>query len=144
MVTGTYGVLLYGYLRSVSISGYRGPASLLKELIQNADDARSFELEFELHNDTLIVRNDSQFTEKDFLNIKSIAAGGKRSDSDATGTWGTGFTSVFQLTDNPEIRSRDQHLVFDPIDEKCRVTTMAVIEGTEFRFPWRLQESAFS
>ncbi|MDP9356782.1 MAG: hypothetical protein M3R02_16120 [Chloroflexota bacterium] len=147
MVTSTrgrYAVSTRGFLRT-GIAAYRGPAALIKELMQNADDAPAERMDFVVGYDRLIVRNSGVFTPNDFDNIVVIAAGGKRDEADVTGTWGTGFTSVFQITDHPEIRSSGTRILLDPLTEEYeRGVDPSATTGTEFVFPWRLRDSPLS
>lgn len=123
-----------------ALAGYVGGSATASEMVQNADDARASEISFHFHTDLLAVRNNSVFTEQDFDNITNIARGDKRAEENKIGTWGTGFLSVFHLTDAPELLSAGERIVFDPTrDELPGYRYIAAVEGTEFRLPWRRQ-----
>lgn len=115
------------------LENYPEGISVLKELIQNADDAGADVIKFcydsrshpttdmseasmaEFQNHALLVFNNSKFSESDFLSIQSIGSSlSKRSDLNKTGKFGLGFNSVYHLTELPSFVS-DQYLIyFDP------------------------------
>ncbi|RIK36970.1 MAG: hypothetical protein DCC58_18640, partial [Chloroflexi bacterium] len=120
-----------------ALAGYHGDVSIVREMAQNADDARSPWLEFRFFTDRLVVRNASVFTSKNFDAILSIASGSKRDEASMTGTWGAGFLAVYHLTDHPELHSAGEHIVFDPCLNELDATVSHVKDGTEFHLPWR-------
>ncbi len=107
--------------------------SLLKEYLQNSDDAKATELvitydqtiyknlrgtEFEkVSGPALILSNNSIFREKDFNSIEEIGAQGKISDAHSTGRFGHGFSSSFSVSDHPSFISRDRIYWFDVTKE---------------------------
>jgi hypothetical protein len=115
--------------------GFGCGAAVIKELIQNADDAAASELcvvldersvppEFpvEYHSlvgPALLVWNDQPFRtgtgpdDNDFLAICDVAGGHKLQRATAAGRFGIGFNSVYFLTDSPIIFSRREVHVFD-------------------------------
>ena len=107
--------------------------TVLKELLQNADDARASKMcvildkrshgsqgvlseEWQkLQGPALLVWNDSTFSEKDFSGIQELGLGSKRSESDTIGQYGIGFNSVYHLTDCPSfVSDGDTLCVMDP------------------------------
>lgn len=89
---------------------YRGGATILRELVQNADDARATSLVFLLldegirdaansllHGPALIAVNDGAFSPKDLDAISSQSASSKAEDEAAVGRFGIGQKSVFHL-----------------------------------------------
>ncbi|XP_062586452.1 sacsin-like isoform X2 [Saccostrea cucullata] len=100
-------------------------ACILKELLQNADDAGASELHFikdfrshgtehifsdswkELQGPALCVYNDSVFTENDLKGIQNLGIGSKSDDPTSTGQYGVGFNVVYHLTDVPSFITRD-------------------------------------
>ncbi|XP_077979802.1 sacsin-like [Glandiceps talaboti] len=106
---------------------------ILKELVQNADDAQATEMHFiydkrthdskrvfnyawkDLQGPALCVYNNKPFSEKDIEGIKRLGVGGKRDSFQATGQYGIGFNAVYHLTDCPSFITGDADLVvLDP------------------------------
>ena len=86
---------------------YSDKTHFVYELIQNADDSKSKNLELQLNENELLVWNDGrQFKEKDVRSICSLGS----SDKNLThiGTFGIGFKAVYNYTDFPEIYSDDE------------------------------------
>lgn len=125
-----------------ALAGYVGGSAIFSEMVQNADDAGATRISFHFTRDALIVRNDSLFSDQDIINITDIASGGKRDEEGKIGTWGTGFLSVFHLTDAPELHSAGQRIEFDPTKNDLPVYPSTITDSTEFRLPWRSNESA--
>ena len=124
-----------------ALSGYAGGIAIASEMVQNADDAEASHISFHFRPDALVVRNDSVFTEKDFDRITNIARGDKRTEEGKIGTWGTGFLSVFHLTDAPELLSAGRHITFDPTQNQLPWYETSVTDRTEFRLPWRRRQT---
>lgn len=136
----------YGTVRALGIDKYPGEMAIVKELVQNADDAFDKEnnifptyIKFIIKDDEIIVEhdgtpfskppenllkkeqlNDDEYKELnkyDFIKISRIGIG--KTDEKMTGKFGTGFTSVFHLTDNPRIKSNgwdfEIHIGKEPI-----------------------------
>ena len=157
---GTAGGQEYPVLRSIQSflgqmaeKGARLAPLVLKELLQNADDAGATEVavildertpraglakEYEvLCEPALLVCNNSHFrldrdsgVEKihdDFKAICDVAGGHKRAMATAAGRFGIGFNSVYFLTDTPLIFSRKEIHVFDLLHR--------IFEVNGWRFP---------
>ncbi|TNN01589.1 hypothetical protein fugu_010971, partial [Takifugu bimaculatus] len=111
---------------------YPEGGQILKELIQNAEDAGATEVKFlfdeteygveslwspdmEQHQGTaLYAYNDAVFTVEDWNGIQEIARSRKRDDPLKVGRFGIGFNSVYHVTDVPSIFSGDQIAMLDP------------------------------
>ncbi|KAG8216243.1 hypothetical protein J3R82DRAFT_8284 [Butyriboletus roseoflavus] len=113
------------------LSRYPGTFDVLRELIQNADDAvaRNIQIHFQTkeheesrHASELdvskvkihkwIIKNDGNgFGEKDWKRIGEIASG--NDDSRKVGAFGVGFYSVLSKSDRPLVRSNGKSLQFD-------------------------------
>ena len=107
--------------------------TFLKELLQNADDAKASKMYVildkrehrkkrlpsenwaELQGPALLVWNDKEFTEKDLEGIQKLGLGSKRDDEESIGQFGIGFNVVYHVTDCPSLITRGDTLcVFDP------------------------------
>ncbi|XP_021358916.1 sacsin-like [Mizuhopecten yessoensis] len=107
-------------------------AQIIRELVQNADDANASEMKIVYVNGdaetsqgkncysdyfrapALCVYNNGLFSKQDWKYIKSIYNSGKREDTLKVGRFGLGFKSVFHITDNPVIISNDRAMIIDP------------------------------
>ena len=115
------------------LQDYPLDATFLKELLQNADDAKATKMcvildkrthgrdrlpsqEWEeLQGPALLVWNDSNFTDKDLEGIQKLGLGSKRGDTESIGQFGIGFNVVYHVTDCPSFITRGNILcVFDP------------------------------
>ena len=101
------------------LSGYPCGIEILKELLQNADDAGATRLQFildprthqaekvfddeweALHGPALLVYNDKPFSQQDIKGIQNLGEGSKANDTNKTGKYGVGFNCVYHLTDTP-------------------------------------------
>ncbi|KAG8452898.1 hypothetical protein GDO86_004628 [Hymenochirus boettgeri] len=111
---------------------YPEGGQILKELIQNAEDAGATEVKF-LFDDTrygteslwskemalhqgpaLYAYNNAVFTPEDWNGIQEIARSRKKDDPLKVGRFGIGFNSVYHITDLPCIFSGDQIGMLDP------------------------------
>ncbi|KAJ8747299.1 hypothetical protein K2173_011564 [Erythroxylum novogranatense] len=111
---------------------YPEGTTVLKELIQNADDAGATVvrlcLDRRLHGSnsllspslaqwqgsSLLAFNDAVFTEEDFVSISRIGGSAKHGQAWKTGRFGIGFNSVYHLTDLPSFVSGNYVVLFDP------------------------------
>ena len=129
------------FLRQMGEGGARPAPAVLKELLQNADDAGATEMSIMLDEreprsglsakysrllaPALLVRNNAPFRlgsevgaeHDDFEAIRDVAGGHKRAQATAAGRFGIGFNSVYFLTDTPMLMSRREVHVFDLLHE---------------------------
>ena len=116
------------------LKDYKDGLTIVKELLQNADDAEATEVNIcydarqhtvnpkslffpgmqECHGPALVIHNNATFSQDDFTNITKLAAATKASKSLKIGKFGVGFCSVYHITDVPSFVSRDTLCIFDP------------------------------
>lgn len=119
------------------LSGYPCDKEILKELLQNADDAGASEIYFvkdprqhgtdrvfdqswrPLQGPALCVYNNRPFSEADLTGIQQLGQGSKSLDPNKTGQYGVGFNCVYHLTDAPSFLTKGKEIgetlcVFDP------------------------------
>jgi hypothetical protein len=102
----------------------RGPG-IIKEFLQNADDAGAAYLRIvmdwrdhghdlqhgsPLHQvlgPSLLIANDAEFTDPDFEDILGLGESGKRIARSKTGRFGLGFNTSYNVTDYPSFLSRE-------------------------------------
>ncbi|XP_016396734.1 sacsin-like, partial [Sinocyclocheilus rhinocerous] len=119
------------YLKEI-LRRYPDGGQILKELIQNADDAGASTVVFihdERHYGThslwteelgkyqgpaLYAFNDAAFTEEDWEGIQRVGRSIKQDDPTKVGRFGIGFNSVYHITDLPCVFSSEHLAIFDP------------------------------
>ncbi|XP_058090303.1 uncharacterized protein LOC131236843 isoform X2 [Magnolia sinica] len=111
---------------------YPEGTTVLRELIQNADDAGATKVCLcldrrshgvrsllsdrlaEWQGPALLAYNNAVFTEDDFVSISRIGDSKKQGQAWKTGRFGVGFNSVYHLTDLPSFVSGKYAVLFDP------------------------------
>ena len=111
---------------------YKDGLTIIKEMIQNADDAEATEVNIlydarqhtteklllegmaDCHGPALVVHNNSTFTDEDFENITKLAGATKADEALKIGKFGVGFCSVYHITDVPSFVSGEWLYIFDP------------------------------
>ena len=123
------------------LKSYPCDVGILKELVQNADDAKATEVQFiydkrtlahkrvlqnkanEVQGPALCVYNNKFFSEDDFKGICKLGIGSKQNDPSKTGQYGVGFNAVYHLTDCPSFLSNDDTLCI--LDPHCKYSPEA-------------------
>ncbi|XP_071831202.1 sacsin-like [Apostichopus japonicus] len=130
------------------LTGYPCDASILKEIVQNADDAGATEVHFVLdfksypktrllgdameclQGPALLAYNNKPFSENDIKGIQRLGQGSKREESGQTGRYGVGFNVIYHLTDCPMFMTCGRTLcIMDP--------TLRYVPGANVRSPGR-------
>ncbi|XP_074651417.1 sacsin-like isoform X2 [Tubulanus polymorphus] len=112
---------------------YPDDGQILKELIQNAEDASASTIQFLYdeqsyteenlrfpgmaefnQNPSLVIYNDGIFTQRDWNTIGNLGISKKKEDPIKVGKFGLGFKSVFHITDCPMIVSGNIFGIIDP------------------------------
>lgn len=126
------------------VHDYPEGIGIIKELIQNADDAgaKKIEIIFDWRSPehkwdifagpSMLIFNDAIFTDEDFDGIQKIDEGGKKDSLRKTGRFGVGFNSVYNLTDYPSFISSNYLCWFDPL--------RTYAEGSEPGGRWLLKD----
>ncbi|XP_075964763.1 sacsin-like [Anarhichas minor] len=133
------------------ISAYPAKKDILKELIQNADDAEATEIHFvwdkrhhgkektfgekwnPLQGPALCVFNNKVFSDTDLAGIQQLGEGGKHNSPGKTGKYGVGFNSVYHLTDCPSILTGDEILcISDPNQKYIESYSDKPLSGTGY------------
>jgi sacsin len=132
------------------IRNYPRGIGILKELIQNADDAGASRLDVVMdwrrHNGTrlpdqrmqrlmgpaLLFVNDQRFSEQDIEGICRIGEGSKLESARKTGRFGLGFNTVYNITDCPSFLTNDSIYCFDPHQN-------AVASANAYGMGWKLE-----
>ncbi|CAD5126573.1 unnamed protein product [Dimorphilus gyrociliatus] len=120
------------------LRAYPNDGTIIKEIIQNADDAGATEIQFILDDNeygdekifgdswkplqkcpALLVYNNGKFQNEDFKGIQKLGEGSKKADVTKVGEFGVGFNCVYHLTDVPIIVANHEKkglvfCVFDP------------------------------
>ena len=103
------------------LTRYNTEFGMLRELIQNSDDAAAERVEIMLHLDeqqpkhrivskVSIFNSGREFSAADWSRVTKIAAGNP--DANSVGLFGVGFYSVFASSDHPEILSGGKAMRF--------------------------------
>ncbi|KAH7404684.1 hypothetical protein KP509_15G038000 [Ceratopteris richardii] len=114
------------------LANYPEGTTVLKELIQNADDAGATEVSFCLdrrkhgadsmlyeglspwQGPAVLAFNNAEFSAQDFESISKLGGSKKGREPWKTGRFGVGFNSVYHLSDLPSFVSGRHIVYFDP------------------------------
>ena len=132
------------------LKSYPCDVGILKELVQNADDAKATEVHFiydkrtlahervvqnnanEVQGPALCVYNNKFFSEDDFKGIYKLRIGSKQNDPSKIGQYGIGFNTVYHLTDCPSFLSNDDTLCI--LDPHCKYSPEATQDAPGGRY----------
>ena len=116
------------------LADYGDGLAIVKEIIQNADDAGAAEVKFlyderlnkdkqrylidpgmkDVQGPALWAYNDAKFSKEDFENIVKLSGATKEDKRDKIGKFGLGFNAVYNITDVPSFISDNQLVILDP------------------------------
>jgi hypothetical protein len=126
---------------------------IFRELLQNADDVKANILVVRFEDDALYVANDGRaFTtgnKGDFAKISQVLGRHQAEDKDVVGHFGSGFQTVYAITNSPEVHSSGRSGRMNPYTNKWDYDFEGLFKkrdspylhkaskGVLFRFPWR-------
>ncbi|RIA79343.1 hypothetical protein C1645_717754, partial [Glomus cerebriforme] len=121
---------------------YPDGSQILREILQNSDDAKSTEQIFILDHNTyqsnkllepdlvnyeranlkldryqgpaLLAKNNTIFEERDFDSLLKLADSEKQDQFDKIGVMGVGFNSIYHITDSPSFITGNKYVILDP------------------------------
>ncbi|RGB31014.1 hypothetical protein C1646_792859 [Rhizophagus diaphanus] len=111
---------------------YPDGSQVLREILQNSDDAKSTEQIFILDHNTyssnklfkselqrfqgpaLLAINSEIFEERDFDSLLKLSDSEKQDQFDKIGVMGVGFNSIYHITDSPSFITGDKYVILDP------------------------------
>ncbi|KAJ3574308.1 hypothetical protein NP233_g1854 [Leucocoprinus birnbaumii] len=91
------------------LRGYPFSIGLLREILQNSDDAKATR-----QGPALLAFNDGLLQPKDWTALREIHRSSKVADSMKIGKFGLGFRSCYHVTDMPHILSGSHFAILDP------------------------------
>ncbi|RXW22303.1 hypothetical protein EST38_g3550 [Candolleomyces aberdarensis] len=134
-----------GSIRSI-LDNYPFSAGLLREILQNSDDAKATEQTFLLdcckhpterichpsiadtQGPALLAFNNAKFLPDDWVALQIISKSSKREDTSKIGKFGIGIRSCYHVTDFLQILSGGDLVIFDP------QSSFSVAGGARFAF----------
>jgi len=117
------------------LGSYPFSIGLLRELLQNSDDAQATKQMFvldcrtyptkslvdpklaEMQGPALLGYSDKPFSEEDWRALQNIHRSSKKNDASKIGKYGVGFRSCYHVTDCPQILSGSELAILDPRHE---------------------------
>ncbi|KIM49917.1 hypothetical protein M413DRAFT_439046 [Hebeloma cylindrosporum] len=137
------------------LNGYPGNSAILREYLQNSDDARASKQVFILDEQThaaetildpslkeaqgpaLIAYNDGVLRPDDWKALCTIHSSSKKTDEEQTGKNGLGFRASYHLTENPHVLSSQTLMVLDPhlafVEHPGGISINVVEEGAMYK-----------
>ncbi|KAG9310168.1 hypothetical protein JVU11DRAFT_9790 [Chiua virens] len=144
------------------LTRYPGEFGVLRELIQNADDAEANKVEVHFQTGDseksqpidwfdlsrvgvckwIVINDGIAFTDGDWGRLRKIADGNKNATK--VGAFGVGFYSVFSKTDKPLVKSSDKSLQFVRGEDgrlRNQFVNCSAISGTSIELELRTKEA---
>lgn len=116
---------------------YTENAHFVFELLQNAEDARATDVDFDLKASRLVFTHNGAdpFTLADIESITTIKST-KKDDQTKIGQFGVGFKAVFSYTGRPEIRSGEYSFAIENLFVPVPLNASAAPASTIFTLPF--------
>lgn len=134
-----------GSIRGI-LRNYPVLTNVITEFIQNAEDAQSEKIRFEvLEHAVRIVNDGDPFDETDYSRVCEFAQG-KWGETEKIGKFGVGFISSYHLTDTPTIISNGVSVTIQPdgsIKKREHIASRNT-KGSTFSLPLRRRLTSFS
>jgi hypothetical protein len=129
-------------LRDLLAELYPDNAHFIYELLQNAEDARATEVDFDLKKGRLDFTHDGTeaFTLDNIEAITAIGYSTKRADDTTIGKFGVGFKAVFSYTNRPMVRSGQYAFEIQDLFVPEPVEAPSPGDKTVFTFPFDRKE----
>ncbi|CAG8602677.1 8204_t:CDS:10 [Cetraspora pellucida] len=114
------------------LEDYPESSQVLREILQNSDDAKSTEQVFILDHNTystesllmpglsrfqgpaLLSKNNTKFNDDDFTSLENLANSEKQGQYDKIGEMGVGFNSIYHLCDSCSFITDNNFAILDP------------------------------
>ncbi|GES91903.1 histidine kinase-like ATPase [Rhizophagus clarus] len=97
---------------------YPDGSQILREILQNSDDAKSTEQIFILDHNTYpsnrLINPHLDYEKRDFQSLLKLADSEKHDQFDKIGVMGVGFNSIYHITDSPSFITGDKYVILDP------------------------------
>ena len=136
------------------LSSYPFDEGILKELIQNADDAGATKIHFifdsrnlsnkkvfddcwkSLQGPAFCVYNDVTFTEDDLNGIQNLGEGSKSKEITKIGQYGVGFNCIYHLTDVPTFltHNKERGKILCALDPTLEYVPGATVDSPGYSF----------
>jgi len=135
---------------------------VIRELVQNADDVMAQILVLRFEKDALYVANDGRafstvgpegtYEGSDFDRSSRVLKRFKEYDKESTGHFGSGFQTVYAITNHPEVHSNAACRALNPVNQEWDDLEVRLRspyaggpigkKGVLFRLPWRDEKAA--
>jgi len=136
---------------------------VVRELVQNADDVKAQILVLRFEKDALYVANDGRafstvgpdggYEGSDFDRSSRVLKRFKQFDKESTGHFGSGFQTVYTITNHPEVHSNAACRALNPLNQDWDDNLERRLrspyaggpvgrKGVLFRLPWRDDKAA--
>ncbi|CAG8632371.1 13141_t:CDS:2 [Funneliformis mosseae] len=148
----------YTHRLSKILEEYPDGSQILREILQNSDDAGSTEQIFILDHNTypsnnlippdivnsglnldryqgpaLLAQNNTIFDERDYKSLLKLADSEKYDQFNKIGVMGVGFNSIYHITDSPSFITGDKYVILDPHERYFRGGVIIDVDEKMFK-----------